>query len=79
VLTIEDSGAGVAAEIAANLFDPFVTTKPSGMGLGLAISRSLLRSHGGDLWAESATESGAFKGARFVVRMPITISAQTAV
>lgn len=79
VLTIEDSGAGVASEIAANLFDPFVTTKPSGMGLGLAISRSLLRSHGGDLWAETAAEFGAFKGARFVVRMPITIATQTAV
>jgi two-component system sensor kinase FixL len=74
IVAIEDSGAGVSSEIVANLFEPFVTTKPSGMGLGLAISRSLLRSHGGDLWAES----GAFNGARFVVRMPITISTQTA-
>jgi two-component system sensor kinase FixL len=73
LLTVEDSGAGIASEIAGNLFDPFVTTKPSGMGLGLAISRSLLRNHGGDLW----TESGTCKGARFVMRMPIAISAQT--
>jgi PAS domain S-box-containing protein len=74
VLTIEDSGTGVSPEIIANLFDPFVTTKPSGMGLGLAISRSLLRSHGGDLWTETST----FSGARFVVRMPIIISTQIA-
>ena len=74
VVTIDDSGAGVSPEILASLFDPFVTTKPTGMGLGLAISRSLLRSHGGDLW----TEPGPFTGARFVVRMPITTSAQIA-
>lgn len=74
LLTMEDTGAGISAEIAASLFDPFVTTKPSGMGLGLAISRSLLRSHGGDLWSEP----GSLQGARFVVRMPIRASTQIA-
>jgi PAS domain S-box-containing protein len=73
LVTVEDSGPGIASEVAPNLFEPFVTTKPSGMGLGLSISRSLLRNHGGDLWAES----GTFNGARFVMRMPIAIAAQT--
>lgn len=66
-IALEDSGPGVAAEVSTNLFDPFVTTKPDGMGLGLTISRTLLRSHGGDLWAEP----GSLSGARFVIRLPV--------
>ncbi len=58
-------------DISAQLFDPFVTTKADGMGLGLAISRSLLRSQGGDLWAERSVHGGA----RFVVRVPMAPSA----
>jgi two-component system sensor kinase FixL len=67
-IALEDSGPGVAAEVSTSLFDPFVTTKPDGMGLGLTISRTLLRSHGGDLWVEP----GSLSGARFVIRLPIT-------
>jgi two-component system sensor kinase FixL len=66
-ISLEDSGPGVAPEVSTNLFDPFVTTKPDGMGLGLTISRTLLRTHGGDLWAEP----GSLSGARFVMRLPV--------
>jgi FixJ family two-component response regulator len=66
LVCVEDSGPGVSAELAARLFEPFVTDKMSGMGLGLALSRSLLRHQGGDLWFEP----GRLAGARFVVRLP---------
>jgi two-component system sensor kinase FixL len=75
LLSIEDSGPGLAPEIASRIFDPFVTTKPDGMGLGLAISRSLLRSQGGDVWAESG---GRLGGACFIIRMPMATLAQVA-
>jgi len=69
LLRVEDSGAGISAEVAANLFEPFMTSKVDGMGLGLAISRSLLRAHGGDLSYEPSIASG---GACFIVRLPVS-------
>jgi signal transduction histidine kinase len=69
-LSVEDSGPGIAPELAAKLFEPFVTSKSDGMGLGLAISRSLIRACGGELSFES---SGALGGAAFVVRLPIVL------
>ena len=67
-LRVEDSGSGVAAEVATKLFEPFMTSKVDGMGLGLAISRSLLRAHGGELSYEPSVASG---GACFTVRIPL--------
>ncbi|GMU68986.1 MAG: hypothetical protein AMXMBFR37_13180 [Steroidobacteraceae bacterium] len=68
LLSIADSGPGVPAEIAPRVFEPFVTNKPGGMGLGLAISRSLLRAQGGDLGFDMAATGD---GARFVLRLPM--------
>jgi PAS domain S-box-containing protein len=49
--TVEDSGVGLDSNLIDKIFDPFYTTKPSGMGMGLSISRSILEAHGGRLWA----------------------------
>jgi two-component system sensor kinase FixL len=50
-LSVSDTGPGLAPEVAAKLFQPFVSTKQKGMGVGLSISRSIVQSHGGDLRA----------------------------
>ena len=49
--TVEDSGTGIASDAVDKIFDSFYTTKSRGMGMGLSISRSILQSHGGRLWA----------------------------
>ena len=58
-VSVSDTGPGIAPEIAAQLFHPFVTTKPQGMGVGLSISRTIVESHGGKLWAEPNPGGGA--------------------
>ncbi len=58
-ITVQDSGSGLDAEAMSHLFDPFYTTKAAGLGMGLSISRSIIESHGGRLWAESGTPGGA--------------------
>lgn len=58
-VSVRDSGAGVAADIADTLFEPFTTTKPDGLGMGLSISRSIIESHGGRLWMTQNAGAGA--------------------
>jgi two-component system sensor kinase FixL len=58
-LAVTDSGPGIGAEIAEQLFEPFVTTKPNGMGLGLSISRSIVEAHEGSLRLAHRDDTGA--------------------
>ena len=53
-----DTGSGLAPEMADEVFAPFVSTKPNGLGMGLSISRSIIEAHGGRLWLTSSPEGG---------------------
>jgi len=59
LLSVHDVGAGLGDQDAEALFQPFFTTKPSGMGIGLSVSRSIIESHGGRLWAAPNVGGGA--------------------
>jgi len=58
-IEVSDTGAGFADDVKANLFQTFFTTKDTGMGVGLSISRSIIEAHGGRMWAESNGSGGA--------------------
>ena len=68
-ISITDRGTGVSEEAAEQLFTPFFTTKGSGMGLGLAISRSIIKAHGGRL----EFENNPICGATFDILLPTRI------
>jgi C4-dicarboxylate-specific signal transduction histidine kinase len=59
LIAVSDNGLGIDPQTADHLFDAFSTTKPDGMGMGLAISRSIIEAHGGRLWTEANDEFGA--------------------
>lgn len=66
-VSVIDTGPGLAPEVSAQLFQPFVTTKKQGMGVGLSICRTIVESHGGHIWAEAMPAGGtAF---RFTLRI----------
>lgn len=57
-VTVEDTGEGMAEGVAAQLFQPFVTSKKSGMGIGLSICRTIIEAHGGRIWFERRETGG---------------------
>jgi signal transduction histidine kinase len=65
-VSVEDSGPGIAPEMMPRLFTPFASTKETGLGLGLVVSRRIVEDHGGRLWAVNRPEGGA----RFTFRLP---------
>ena len=66
VFSVQDCGPGVPPQAQEKLFDAFFSTKEDGLGMGLAISRTIVENHGGRLWLDAAVESGA----RFVFNIP---------
>jgi signal transduction histidine kinase len=59
LIAVSDSGSGLPVDGSEHLFDAFFTTKPQGTGMGLSISRRIIESHGGRLWASANTVCGA--------------------
>ena len=72
-VAVRDRGHGIAAASMAQLFESFFTTKPDGMGLGLAVARSMITTHGGRIWAENAPDGGAaFRFTLAIAQIPAT-------
>jgi signal transduction histidine kinase len=69
-IAVSDSGCGIRHEVLTKLFDPLVTTKPQGMGLGLSISRAIVESHGGKIWAMNNAGRGATLHVMFPLLQP---------
>ena len=66
-MSVSDTGPGLAMKVQAQLFQPFITTKEKGMGLGLSICRSIIDAHGGRLWATP----NADRGVQFQFTLPL--------
>jgi two-component system sensor kinase FixL len=65
-ISVADTGPGLSDEVRTKLFQPFITTKPNGMGVGLSVCRAIVESHGGRLWADDNPSRGTIF--RFTVR-----------
>ncbi len=61
LIQVRDSGEGLDPQQAEHIFQPFFTSKPEGIGMGLSVSRSIVESHGGRLWAESHSKGALFQ------------------
>jgi len=67
LVSVSDTGPGLSQDVAASLFQPFVTTKEDGLGIGLSICRTIVEAHGGKLWMEPNPGGGTV----FQFRLPI--------
>ena len=65
-LAVSDTGSGISPEVASHLFQPFITSKRQGMGVGLSISRTIIEAHGGQIWSEENPGGGTIF--RFTLR-----------
>jgi two-component system, LuxR family, sensor kinase FixL len=77
MISVADTGPGIAPEVCSQLFQPFVTTKRHGMGVGLSISRTIIEAHGGRIWIEPNPGGGTIF--RFTVRTVTEEDARNAV
>ena len=68
LVEVQDSGTGIAAEKLESIFDPFITSKPEGLGMGLSICRSIIERHGGKISAANNPD----RGAKFSITLPVT-------
>ena len=68
LVEVQDSGTGIAVEKLESIFDPFFTSKPEGLGLGLSICRSIIERHGGRISAANNPDGGA----TFSIALPVT-------
>jgi two-component system sensor kinase FixL len=69
-ISVQDDGNGISAEGLKTLFEPFITSKSTGLGMGLAISQTIIETHGGLLWAESDGNTGT----QFQFKVPVRTS-----
>lgn len=76
-VAVEDTGSGIEPERILKLFDPFVTTKEGGMGMGLAISQTIVENHEGRIWAESVPGQGSTFHLRLPLASPVRDDAGT--
>jgi two-component system sensor kinase FixL len=67
IICVRDTGVGFDEKNKDSLFKPFFTTKKEGLGMGLSINKTIVTSHGGDIWVENNKEGGA----SFFVTLPV--------